>query len=110
MRGEGANRSPPVHAGGFFIRPASACPNASPSHYLRIEAAKLSFVSIHRGGVSFIGSPESAPLKTCSRKQVHKLVQYPIRKDTAQAVTTSLKLISLQTHSSPKRGTKKRVP
>jgi hypothetical protein len=33
---------------------------------------------------------------------MHKIVQYPIRDDTAQAVTTSLELISLQTHSSPK--------
>jgi hypothetical protein len=36
---------------------------------------------------------------------MHKIVQYPIRDDTAQAVTTSLKLIPLQTLAGGSQGT-----
>jgi hypothetical protein len=65
-------------------------------HCLRIEAAKLSFVSIYRSGVSSRCSPEGAPLKTCSRKQMHKIVEYPCRADTAHQIAISLELILLQ--------------
>jgi hypothetical protein len=34
--------------------------------------------------------------ENCSRKQMHKIVEYPFRADKTQQITISLQLISLQ--------------